>query len=620
MTVTLENVTIRYGTQTAVHDLSVTIARGAVGLLGRNGAGKSSVLKAMLGLVRPSSGKMTFLDLPAGADAAMVRAHVGYMPERDAHLPQATGFEMVALLGMLSGMPRRDAWRREHEMLYLVGLEEQRYRPVSGYSAGMRQKVKLAAALVHDPQIVFLDEPTNGLDPDGRRDMLRIVRQLSSDLKKSVLFSTHILQDVEAVCDAALVLEAGRAVAQGRLRELTGGGVRQHALLVEPAGLELLPHLQSVARVRAEGGRGGRGGGAAHGVVGGTGQHRRGVCRRSICRRRRAQSRTASSLARRSIPPGRAEGLARGPRCDDRRGRQMSGSLGYRPIAFTPVPKWRRWFPLARQEFLSLFQTKWGMALFFLCMFPAIGRLVMLLIPFGVVNFGPGLRTRLQSRGGSEPASLDPGRIEFYLEPVLVVMPGMVAVLLLSSTVVSRAIARDRMTNALELLWTRGISPAAYSLGRWWGSVLLLSLLTVAVPLALWVVAVFLAKDWSFLLDTAPQLCMALLGLFAVTCIWTGICILVSAACTAPNTATVVWCMLILGSSALGFVLAQTLSEPELRSCLSVWDAGGVLVRAIAGVPQRGVSVPGASLALGALLAGLAILAHRRLRLVEALA
>lgn len=253
MTVVLENVTIVYGAHVAVRELSVTIERGAVGLLGRNGAGKSSVLKALLGLVRPASGRMRFLDLPSEADAAAIRAHVGYMPERDAHVPQATGFEMVALLGMLSGMPRRDAWRRAHEVLYLVGLEEQRYRQVSGYSAGMRQKVKLAAALVHDPQVLFLDEPTNGLDPDGRRDMLRLVRQLSRDLHKSVVFSTHILQDVEAVCDSALVLEAGQVVAQGSLRELTGGRVRQHALVVEPADLELVTHMQHIGRVAAEG-------------------------------------------------------------------------------------------------------------------------------------------------------------------------------------------------------------------------------------------------------------------------------------------------------------------------------------------------------------------------------
>lgn len=234
MTVELENVTIRYGDHVAVDDLTVRFESGSIALLGRNGAGKSSILKALLGLVTPASGRMSFSGLPADATPAMVRAHVGYMPERDAHLPQSTGFDMVSLLGMLSGLPRRDAWRRAHEVLYLVGLEEQRYRPVSGYSAGMRQKAKLAAALVHDPAVLFLDEPTNGLDPGARREMLELVRQLSTDLKKSVVFSTHILQDVEAVCDSAVVLERGRVVAQGDIFDLTSGAEREFRLRIEP--------------------------------------------------------------------------------------------------------------------------------------------------------------------------------------------------------------------------------------------------------------------------------------------------------------------------------------------------------------------------------------------------
>ena len=239
MSVELEHLTIRYGSHVAVDDLTVTFEHGSIGLLGRNGAGKSSVLKALLGLVRPSAGTMRFSELPASASAEEIRAHVGYMPERDAHLPQATGFDMVALLGMLSGLSQRDAWRRAHEVLYLVGLDEQRYRAVSSYSAGMRQKAKLAAALVHDPQVLFLDEPTNGLDPAGRREMLQLIRQLSRELGKSVVFSTHILQDVEAVCDAAVVLERGSVVAQGDIRTLTLGAEREFRLRVEPASSDL---------------------------------------------------------------------------------------------------------------------------------------------------------------------------------------------------------------------------------------------------------------------------------------------------------------------------------------------------------------------------------------------
>lgn len=253
-TIELQDVTIRYGAHTAVAGVSVTFDPGVIGLLGRNGAGKSSILKALLGLVRPTQGRLRILDLVDGAPPAAVRARVGYMPERDSHLPMATGFEMVALLGRLSGMPRRDAWRRAHEVLYLVGLDEQRYRPVSGYSAGMRQKAKLAAALVHDPQVLFLDEPTNGLDPSGREDMLGLVRQLSRDLGKSVVLSTHILQDVESVCDAVVVLERGRVVAKGPLRELTRATERKVSFTVEPKGLDLAGAWPADLRVQAEGG------------------------------------------------------------------------------------------------------------------------------------------------------------------------------------------------------------------------------------------------------------------------------------------------------------------------------------------------------------------------------
>lgn len=249
MSVALSGLTIRYGDRTAVADLTVEFPSGAVGLLGRNGAGKSSILKALLGLVRPAAGTMRIGDLPPGLSAAELQQHVGYMPERDAHVASCTGFEMVALLGRLGGLQRRDAWRRAHEVLYLVGLGEQRYRPVAGYSAGMRQKVKLAAALVHDPAILFLDEPTNGLDPSGRADMLVLVRQLTRELGKSVLLSTHILQDVEEVCTAAVVLEAGRVVARGSIAELTGGGPTQWLVAVDAGGPPLEPLLAGIASV-----------------------------------------------------------------------------------------------------------------------------------------------------------------------------------------------------------------------------------------------------------------------------------------------------------------------------------------------------------------------------------
>lgn len=257
MSIHLENVTIRYGARVVVEDLSAVIPGGAVGLLGRNGAGKSSILKALLGLVKPARGRMRMVGVGAEGEGSLegdvLRSLIGYMPERDAHLPNATGFEMVSLLGMLSGLSRREAWRRAHEVLYLVGLEEQRYRSVAGYSAGMRQKVKLAASLVHDPRMLFLDEPTNGLDPAARVEMLELVRRLARDLGKSVLLSTHILQDVEAVCSAAIVLEQGRIVAQGSISALTGDGGQELMLTVEPLSLVLPGRLEDGSSVGPEG-------------------------------------------------------------------------------------------------------------------------------------------------------------------------------------------------------------------------------------------------------------------------------------------------------------------------------------------------------------------------------
>src|SRR5690606_38915704 len=200
MTIALDRITIRYGAHVAVEDLSCSFPSGAVGLLGRNGAGKTSILKALLGLVVPVAGSLRIAGVPEGASPLEARRFVGYMPEKDCFVPALNGFETVRLAAELSGLPLREASRRAHEVLYLVGIDESRYRAVAGYSTGMRQKVKLATALVHDPRILFLDEPTNGLDPDGRREMLDLVAGLARGLGKSIVLSSHILPDVERVC------------------------------------------------------------------------------------------------------------------------------------------------------------------------------------------------------------------------------------------------------------------------------------------------------------------------------------------------------------------------------------------------------------------------------------
>jgi ABC-2 type transport system ATP-binding protein len=221
MIVRLSDLTIRYGTYTAVDRVSVDLPAGAVGLLGRNGAGKSSILKSLLGLVEASAGERQVLDLPKDAPSEEIRARVGYMPEREAYIPGLNGYETVRIAGQLSGLPAAVAARRAHEVLYFVGLGEQRYRPVSGYSTGMKQKTKLAVALVHDPQLLFLDEPTNGLDPQGRQQMLALIADLARSFGKSIILSSHILSDVEQVCRYVVLLERGRLLAAGPVDELT---------------------------------------------------------------------------------------------------------------------------------------------------------------------------------------------------------------------------------------------------------------------------------------------------------------------------------------------------------------------------------------------------------------
>ncbi|MEZ5965561.1 MAG: ABC transporter ATP-binding protein [Planctomycetota bacterium] len=240
MSVRLRGLTIAYGSVVAVDDATFELPKGAVGLLGRNGAGKTSILRALLGLVRPTRGSMQILDLPPDADPREIRRRVGYMPERDCFIPGLNGFECVALAGQLSGMPERQAFRRAHEVLWLVGLEEQRYRAVAGYSTGMRQKVKFGTALVHDPDVLFLDEPTNGLDPRGRVEMLDLVQLMARDLGKSVVLSSHILQDVERTCSDVVLMEGGRVLAAGPVSDLTKNARRTFHVGVEGCDAQAL--------------------------------------------------------------------------------------------------------------------------------------------------------------------------------------------------------------------------------------------------------------------------------------------------------------------------------------------------------------------------------------------
>ncbi len=191
-------------------DVTVQVPPGTIGLLGPNGAGKSTFIKCLLNLETPSTGTAKVLGRDIRAGNRTSRERVGYSPEQDCHISGMAGCEYVTYCGQLSGMPMRLARQRTHEILDLVGMGQERYRPVDTYSTGMRQRVKLAQALVHDPQVVFLDEPTNGLDPSGREHILKLIGSLWRDLGISVVMSSHLLRDIERVCDRVIIIGNGR--------------------------------------------------------------------------------------------------------------------------------------------------------------------------------------------------------------------------------------------------------------------------------------------------------------------------------------------------------------------------------------------------------------------------
>lgn len=209
-----------YGKFQALEEINLRLPPGRIGLLGPNGAGKSSLLKILLGLLPPSSGSGFVLGYDLGTAGVALRRAIGYMPEADALLPGLRGSEYVSLAGELYGMPRREAQRRAHEVLTYLELEDARYRKLEEYSTGMKQRIKLAQALVHDPPLILLDEPTSGLDPAGREAMLHLLNALGKDHGKSMILSTHLLGDVERVCDTVVILDHGRVLQQGKVADL----------------------------------------------------------------------------------------------------------------------------------------------------------------------------------------------------------------------------------------------------------------------------------------------------------------------------------------------------------------------------------------------------------------
>jgi len=205
----------------ALDNISFTMQQGANALLGPNGAGKSTLIKILLGFLKANQGQAQLLGYDIFTEGMAIRQRVGYMPEHFTIIPGVNAVKQVSLLGRISGLPREEAMQRAHETLQYVGLNEARYRKVKEFSTGMLQRLKLAQTLVNDPELIILDEPTNGLDPNGRIDMIEFIKEISQEHAISLIVSSHLLPDIEATCEFATIINQGTVVAQGKIAELT---------------------------------------------------------------------------------------------------------------------------------------------------------------------------------------------------------------------------------------------------------------------------------------------------------------------------------------------------------------------------------------------------------------
>ena len=245
--VSIKNLTVRYGSFVALNDFSCDIEPGCTGLLGPNGAGKTTLLKTILGFVKPAAGGGDILGLDLHSNGKEIRQRVGLMPEQDCHIPGLSAVGFVAYAGELAGMPADQALRRAHEVLEYSGLGEARYRNVETFSTGMKQRIKLAQAMIHGPKLLLLDEPTNGLDPKGREEMLDLIKDISHGKGVNVLISSHLLPDIERVCDRVVVVLKGQLVSQGKIKDLK-------AIEGQPLDVELREASEAfLAKVREKG-------------------------------------------------------------------------------------------------------------------------------------------------------------------------------------------------------------------------------------------------------------------------------------------------------------------------------------------------------------------------------
>jgi len=228
--ISARSLTKRYGTVVALDALSLEATTNVIGLVGSNGAGKSTLLRLILGLIEPTEGSVDVLGMNAVTQRFEVRKYVGYMPEHDCLPLDVSATDFVTHMGRMSGLPPKAARERAAETLRHVGLHEERYRLIGGYSTGMKQRVKLAQALVHDPKLLLLDEPTNGLDPEGRDDMLALIERTGREFGIAVLVTSHLLGEIERVCDTLVAIETGKLRYHGSVADFTS---RTQLLVVE---------------------------------------------------------------------------------------------------------------------------------------------------------------------------------------------------------------------------------------------------------------------------------------------------------------------------------------------------------------------------------------------------
>ena len=216
----LNNISVSYGKLLALNNVSLSVSGASVGLLGPNGAGKTTLIRILLGFLKPDTGDGEVLEMDIETRQLDIRQRVGYMPESDCHIPGMNAVSFVAYAGQLCGMPYKDAIQRAHETLQYAGMDEERYRMVETYSAGMKQRIKLAQALIHDPELLLLDEPTSGMDPTGRQEMLELIKDISTAKGIKVIVSSHLLPDIEYACQDIVVMNQGEVIVQGNIEEL----------------------------------------------------------------------------------------------------------------------------------------------------------------------------------------------------------------------------------------------------------------------------------------------------------------------------------------------------------------------------------------------------------------